>query len=106
MHGTIKEILFRFQVSKTNSIISFTRFNRNVYYLLFIREIKIQFLSDPEIVFRHCANKVVNYEDPYINISMPIFSIHGNHDDPSKKYYIYLKGNHNISSTYFLLLMK
>ncbi|XP_071865259.1 double strand break repair nuclease mre11 isoform X1 [Bombus fervidus] len=52
-------------------------------YCLGNREIKIQFLSDPEIVFRHCAYKVVNYEDPNINISMPVFSIHGNHDDPS-----------------------
>ncbi|XP_043517883.1 double-strand break repair protein MRE11 isoform X1 [Frieseomelitta varia] len=52
-------------------------------YCLGSKEIKIQFLSDPEIVFRHCANKVVNYEDPNINISMPVFSIHGNHDDPS-----------------------
>lgn len=26
---------------------------------------------------------IVNFEDPNINVSMPIFSIHGNHDDPS-----------------------
>jgi double-strand break repair protein MRE11 len=26
---------------------------------------------------------VVNYEDENINIGLPIFSIHGNHDDPS-----------------------
>jgi len=25
----------------------------------------------------------VNYEDPDINISIPVFSIHGNHDDPT-----------------------
>jgi double-strand break repair protein MRE11 len=25
----------------------------------------------------------VNYEDPNINIGLPVFSIHGNHDDPS-----------------------
>lgn len=24
----------------------------------------------------------VNYEDPNINIAIPVFSIHGNHDDP------------------------
>jgi len=24
----------------------------------------------------------VNYEDPNLNISIPVFSIHGNHDDP------------------------
>ena len=32
----------------------------------------------------------MNFEDPNLNISMPVFSIHGNHDDPSKKYSIYL----------------
>lgn len=25
----------------------------------------------------------VNYEDPDINVSIPVFSIHGNHDDPT-----------------------
>ena len=25
----------------------------------------------------------VNYRDPNMNIAMPVFSIHGNHDDPS-----------------------
>jgi DNA repair exonuclease SbcCD nuclease subunit len=24
----------------------------------------------------------INYEDPNLNIGMPVFSIHGNHDDP------------------------
>ncbi|XP_017881711.1 double-strand break repair protein MRE11 [Ceratina calcarata] len=52
-------------------------------YCLGPREIKIEFLSDPNIVFEHCANKVVNYEDPNFNVSIPVFSIHGNHDDPS-----------------------
>ncbi len=26
---------------------------------------------------------VVNYEDPNYNVSMPVFIIHGNHDDPT-----------------------
>ena len=25
----------------------------------------------------------VNYEDPNINVAIPVFAIHGNHDDPS-----------------------
>lgn len=25
----------------------------------------------------------VNYEDPDINVAIPVFAIHGNHDDPS-----------------------
>ncbi|CAL7934459.1 unnamed protein product [Xylocopa violacea] len=52
-------------------------------YCLGPREIKIEFLSDPNVVFHHCAYKTVNYEDPNLNICMPVFSIHGNHDDPS-----------------------
>lgn len=26
----------------------------------------------------------VNYEDPHYAVSLPVFSIHGNHDDPSR----------------------
>jgi DNA repair exonuclease SbcCD nuclease subunit len=26
---------------------------------------------------------IVNYEDENVNIGLPVFSIHGNHDDPS-----------------------
>ncbi|KAI2625304.1 DNA repair exonuclease [Hypomontagnella submonticulosa] len=43
---------------------------------------ELQFLSDANEVF-HGAFGHVNYEDPDINISIPVFSIHGNHDDPS-----------------------
>lgn len=25
----------------------------------------------------------VNYEDPDINVAIPVFAVHGNHDDPS-----------------------
>lgn len=25
----------------------------------------------------------MNYQDPNLNISIPVFSIHGNHDDPT-----------------------
>lgn len=52
-------------------------------YCLGTRECKLEFLSDSELVFQHCAQKHVNYEDPNLNVSMPIFTIHGNHDDPS-----------------------
>ncbi|KAL6445377.1 hypothetical protein ACFW04_002289 [Cataglyphis niger] len=52
-------------------------------YCLGTRECNLEFLSDSELVFRHCAQKHVNYEDPNLNVSMPIFTIHGNHDDPS-----------------------
>ena len=31
----------------------------------------------------HCRFPVVNYEDPNYNVSIPVFTIHGNHDDPA-----------------------
>ncbi|KAI0453161.1 double-strand break repair protein mus-23 [Xylaria acuta] len=43
---------------------------------------ELQFLSDANEVFASAFSHV-NYEDPDINISIPVFSIHGNHDDPS-----------------------
>ncbi|KAI7761876.1 hypothetical protein LZL87_004183 [Fusarium oxysporum] len=42
----------------------------------------LEFLSDAASVFEGAFTHV-NYEDPDINISIPVFSIHGNHDDPS-----------------------
>ena len=40
-----------------------------------------QVVSDQSINFPHRAQ--VNYEDPNVNVDLPIFSIHGNHDDPA-----------------------
>ena len=34
-------------------------------------------------IFLYLRFPVVNYEDPNYNISIPVFSIHGNHDDPA-----------------------
>lgn len=51
-------------------------------YCMGDRPVAIQFLSDQEKNFKHCSHPVVNYEDPNLNISIPVFSIHGNHDDP------------------------
>lgn len=34
--------------------------------------------------FRSALNHVVNYEDEYFSIDLPVFSIHGNHDDPTR----------------------
>eukprot|EP01039_Chlorochromonas_danica_P003315 gene3315-3636_t len=46
--------------------------------------IYIQILNDQGEIFKASFGKV-NYEDPYQSISLPIFSIHGNHDDPSRE---------------------
>ncbi|XP_078038066.1 double-strand break repair protein MRE11-like isoform X2 [Augochlora pura] len=45
------------------------------------KQLRIKLISDPEEVFRHCDNNIVNYEDPNFNVDMPIFSIHGKHDN-------------------------
>ncbi|KAJ1805258.1 meiotic recombination, partial [Coemansia sp. RSA 2598] len=46
------------------------------------KPVSIEYLSDPQVDFGGEFSNV-NYEDPNINISLPVFSIHGNHDDPS-----------------------
>lgn len=43
---------------------------------------ELQMLSDASEVFDGAFNHV-NYEDPDINVAIPVFSIHGNHDDPT-----------------------
>lgn len=43
---------------------------------------ELEMLSDSSEVFEGAFNHV-NYEDPDINVAIPVFSIHGNHDDPS-----------------------
>ncbi|XP_023225241.1 double-strand break repair protein MRE11-like [Centruroides sculpturatus] len=52
-------------------------------YCLGDNPVQIEFLSDQSENFKHSSFPVVNYEDPNINISIPVFSIHGNHDDPA-----------------------
>ncbi|KAL9625153.1 MAG: hypothetical protein Q9160_000554 [Pyrenula sp. 1 TL-2023] len=43
---------------------------------------ELQMLGDGTENFQGAFNHV-NYEDPDINVAIPVFSIHGNHDDPS-----------------------
>lgn len=42
----------------------------------------MELLSDPSVNFPSKFG-TVNYEDPNYNVAMPVFVIHGNHDDPS-----------------------
>ncbi|KAL7746139.1 meiotic recombination [Sorochytrium milnesiophthora] len=46
------------------------------------RPCPLEILSDQSVNFPN-RFATVNYQDPNLNISMPVFSIHGNHDDPS-----------------------
>ncbi|CAH1794958.1 unnamed protein product [Owenia fusiformis] len=52
-------------------------------YCMGDRPCQVEFLSDQSANFKQSNFPVVNYEDPNLNISMPVFSIHGNHDDPA-----------------------
>ncbi|KAG7399543.1 Double-strand break repair protein mre11a [Phytophthora boehmeriae] len=45
--------------------------------------VNFQVVSDQSINFPNFG--VVNFEDPNFNVELPIFSIHGNHDDPARE---------------------
>ncbi|VDL19927.1 unnamed protein product [Hymenolepis diminuta] len=47
------------------------------------RPVSFEFLSDPAVNFSATAYHGVNYLDPNLNVGIPVFAIHGNHDDPS-----------------------
>ena len=44
---------------------------------------ELEMLSDASESFAGSVFNHVNYEDPDINVAIPVFSIHGNHDDPA-----------------------
>jgi double-strand break repair protein MRE11 len=46
------------------------------------KPVPLRIQSDQSVNFRHNFG-TVNYEDPNFNISLPVFAIHGNHDDPT-----------------------
>ncbi|XP_058462901.1 double-strand break repair protein MRE11 isoform X2 [Malaya genurostris] len=73
--------LFHVANPSTNTLNRCTRLLKT--YMLGDKPIKLEFLSDQNENFFESLNKTVNYEDPNINIAIPVFSIHGNHDDPS-----------------------
>ena len=52
-------------------------------YCMGDKPVHFEYLSDQSADFKHCKFPSVNYEDPNLNVSIPMFSIHGNHDDPT-----------------------
>ncbi|XP_059874077.1 double-strand break repair protein MRE11 [Delphinus delphis] len=52
-------------------------------YCMGDRPVQFEIISDQSVNFGFSKFPWVNYEDSNLNISMPVFSIHGNHDDPS-----------------------
>lgn len=52
-------------------------------YCLNDRPVKFEVLSDPTVNFACTAYPGINYLDANLNVGIPVFAIHGNHDDPS-----------------------
>jgi len=44
--------------------------------------VQFHIISDQKTNFRSTIHGVVNFEDPFYAVDLPIFAIHGNHDDP------------------------
>lgn len=44
----------------------------------------LEILNNQSEIFK-ANNGNVNFEDPFLSVSLPVFSIHGNHDDPSRE---------------------
>eukprot|EP00756_Hemistasia_phaeocysticola_P045920 Hpha_TRINITY_DN19676_c0_g1::TRINITY_DN19676_c0_g1_i1::g.186118::m.186118/K10865/MRE11; double-strand break repair protein MRE11 len=47
------------------------------------KDIHFTMESDPASVFSNGGFPVANFQDPNLNVSLPVFAIHGNHDDPA-----------------------
>jgi double-strand break repair protein MRE11 len=52
-------------------------------YCFGIKPIDFNIVSDEHVNFGHTNFPYANFNDPNLNISIPVFSIHGNHDDPT-----------------------
>ncbi|XP_063061928.1 double-strand break repair protein MRE11 [Engraulis encrasicolus] len=52
-------------------------------YCMGDQPIGFQILSDQAVNFGNSKFPWVNYQDENLNISIPVFSVHGNHDDPT-----------------------
>ncbi|XP_059960687.1 double-strand break repair protein MRE11 isoform X1 [Mesoplodon densirostris] len=52
-------------------------------YCMGDRPVQFEIISDQSVNFGFSKFPWVNYEDANLNISIPVFSIHGNHDDPT-----------------------
>ena len=47
------------------------------------KPIEFEIVSDENINFGHTGFPHANFNDPNLNVSIPVFTIHGNHDDPT-----------------------
>lgn len=56
---------------------------RSLLYQLWLSAFESGLIFSTKCISTPPRNTVVNYEDPNFNISLPVFIIHGNHDDPA-----------------------
>lgn len=70
---------YYFTVSLNNNHLRCIKLLRT--YVLGDKMIDFEFLSDQNQNFQDSFCHSVNYEDMNLNVSIPVFSIHGNHDD-------------------------
>ncbi|CAH8467768.1 unnamed protein product [Schistosoma guineensis] len=52
-------------------------------YCLGSKPVQFEFLSEAKTIFANTAFHTANYLDGNLNVGIPVFTIHGNHDDPS-----------------------
>lgn len=52
-------------------------------YTLGDKPIEFEIVNGQDASFLESLQRSANFEDPNMNVSIPVFSIHGNHDDPS-----------------------
>jgi len=53
-------------------------------YCMGSNPVQIQIVSNQEQNFKRSLHGRVNYEDEFYSVDLPIFAIHGNHDDPTR----------------------
>lgn len=51
-------------------------------YVLGDKDIPFRLLSDPKVNFPKHPSPLANFQNPNLNVALPVFTIYGNHDDP------------------------
>ena len=74
-----------FHENKPSRRTTHTAMNLLRNYCLGEEPVYTEILNDQSEVFKTGPLGRVNYEDPFQSISLPVFAIHGNHDDPSRE---------------------
>lgn len=74
-----------FHENKPSRRTTHTAMNLLRNYCLGDEPVYTEILNEQSEVFKTGPIGRVNYEDPYQSVCLPVFAIHGNHDDPSRE---------------------